>query len=169
MRNREFNVPYVEVLVDRKKTRKKTIALIPSQTHSRTGAALTVAEAWRRGNKGSATHFVVDDTRSYKCFDEKFAGPNGFDKSLSVTVCAEPARADSFWDLEIHQEVLLNTARLVAEICVTKKIDLDLFDSRHYRRKSRLLLAEDSLFPMEWFRREVAIQVTHLERRKKRW
>ena len=167
------DAPYVEALHQGGKQKPTAIVLGPSFTHSRDGAALGVAQGWHKsGSFWDAGHYTVDEHKRFRCVrDNVIAGEDqDYRNAIRIAVCAEPVSGVTFWDGEVHGEVLRQAAKLVAELTLVYKIkpvglndaDLERWKKCRSRRRGGIHMSEVRGFPLELFFDEVYAQRNHM-------
>lgn len=108
------------------KQKPTTILVKPSFTTGRKGAANGIAQAWHKAyNKVDSCHYVVDEKQTLHCVpDDRSAFPYGympFTNAIVVNMCYDPPNRPT-------NAVLLNTAKLIAQLCKEHKIKPKLLD-----------------------------------------
>lgn len=104
----------------------KWIVLHSAVTPCQDGMAQSVAEdfAHRPENNKASAHYAVDPHNRRQCvYDKTVAYHCGYNEgSIGVEMCEWPSQDIARWDDTAHRQLEVNTAHLVARLCLVYKV-----------------------------------------------
>ena len=163
-------MPFVEAAAKFGRQRPTAIILRGTMTSSDEGSALGIANAWHKSQgPWNSGHYAVDSDRRYRCVkDTEIAGTEqSNDKgAIRVAICAEPIDRARFWSLTYHDQVLRNTAKLVAELTLTHSIrpvylsnqEREKWEKLKTKRRGGIIIDSPSGWPHEEFLHMLHVQ-----------
>lgn len=129
------NVPFVEAYNKGSKHKPTAIVLTLSSTTSDKGAALGIANRLHLSNApANSYHYMVDEAETYRGVWDRVAAYNAPYRSIDILVCAEPTMNVKEWALKPRSDVLLRTAKLVANLSLSYRIRPRILDEEAEKR-----------------------------------
>jgi len=171
------NVPFVGAQHVGGSQRPTAIYITLSETTSDSGSALAIAK-YLHGRTAplKSHHYILDESRTYRCVPDFRQAYGTFHHSVSVHICAQIHEDIPLWTDDELSPAMKRAAKLVAELVLYHKIRLRYVDTdgeayvkwrRHrWRRRGGIIVNVLGSWPYDLFMDEVHAELGKLKARK---